>query len=286
MTEYLTLLRSLTDLQQRHAIQRLIISRSGAPVAEDMLKHPTVVEFNQSLGWSAYWKSETSEFGIDAIEVGSPRFSELLCTAPISFRYINLNHYSGCIVSNLEHQLTVHALVYIDEDGEPMVGTFTCATNHDEVKAEEEALSDLKKEGYLSYLRALTPAKRRAAVFDLADLAWGIDNPKFLSHPQLTIALMQSGIDLIYSEHEVGPVELYGDHGTAPIRYTFYGYLPKGKEETSDAICCVEVDIFARVSERSASGSDDVGAELAINGLWFSIIPIEDHEQTNLMIVS
>jgi len=219
------------------------------------------------------------------LEVGSPRFSDGLCTAPIWFRYRNLN-CSGSIVSNLEYQLTVHALVYIDEDGEPMVGTVTCATNQDEVKAEKEALSDLKKEGYLSYLRALTPAKRRDAVFDLADLAWGIDNPKFLSHPQLTIALMQSGIDLIYSEHEVGPVELYRDHGTAPITYTFYGYLPKGTEETSEAICCVEVDIFARVSERSASGSDDVAAELAINGLWFSIIPIEDHEQTSLMIVS
>jgi hypothetical protein len=107
----------------------------------------------------------------------------------------------------------------------------------------------------------------------------GIDNPKFLSHPQLTVALMQSGINLIYSEHEVGPVELYGDHGTAPITYTFYGYLANGKEETSEAICCVEIDMFACVSDRSASG-------LTINGLWFSIIPIEDHEQTNLLIVS
>ena len=286
MTKYLTFLRSLTDSQQRHSIRRLIISRSIKPVAEEMLKHQTIVQCNQSLGWSAYWKSETTEFGTDACEVGSPSVSDDLCIAPISFRYRNLNHYTGCTVSNLEYQLVVNALVYIDEDGEPMVGTVTCATNHDEVKAEEEALSDLKKEGYLSYLRALTPAKRRDAVFDLADLAWGIDNPKFLSHPQLTIALMQSGIDLIYSEHEVGPVELYRDHGTAPITYTFYGYLPKGTEETSEAICCVEVDIFARVSERSASGSDDVGAELAINGLWFSIIPIEDHEQTSLMIVS
>jgi len=286
MTEYLTLLRSLTDLQQRHAIQRLIISRSGAPVAEDMLKHPTVVEFNQSLGWSAYWKSETSEFGIDAIEVGSPRFSELLCTAPISFRYINLNHYSGCIVSNLEHQLTVHALVYIDEDGEPMVGTVTCATNQDEVKAEEEALSALKEDGYLNYLRALTPAKRCNAVFDLADLTWGIDNPKFLSHPQLTVSLMQSGIDLVYSEHEVGPVELDGDHGTASITYTFYGFLSTGEEEIPEAISCVEIDILACVSDRSASDSDDVDAQLTIKGLWFSIIPIEDHEEGNLMIVS
>lgn len=286
MIEYLTFLRSLTDSQQRHSIRRLIISRSVKSLAEDMLKHPTVVEFNQSLGWRAYWKSETSEFGIDAIEVGSLRFSDGLCTAPISFRYIDLNHCSGCIVSNLEYQLTVHALVYIDEDGEPMVGTVTCVTNQDEVKAEEEALSDLKKDGYLSYLRALTPAKRCNAVFDLADLTWGIDNPKFLSHPQLTIALMQSGIDLIYSEHEVGPVELYGDHGTAPITYTFYGYLPKGNEEASEAICCVEVDIFACVSDRSASGSDDVGAQLTVKDLWFSMIPIEDHEQTNLMIVS
>jgi hypothetical protein len=251
-----------------------------------MLKHPTIVEFNQSLGFSAYWKSETSEFGTDAFEVGSSSFSDDLCIAPISFRYRNLNHCTGWTVSNLEYQLVVNALAYIDEEGEPMVGTVTCVTNQDEVKVEKEALSDLKEDGYLNYLQVLTPGKRRDAISDLADLTWGTDNPKFLSHPQLTIALMQSGIDLIYSEHEVGPVELYGDRGTAPIRYTFYGYLPTGKEETSEAICCVEVDIFARVSERSASGSDDVGAELAINGLWFSIIPIEDHEQTSLMIVS
>jgi len=128
-----------------------------------MLKHQTIVQCNQSLGWSAYWKSETSEFGIDVIEVGSPRVSDGLCTAPISFRYRNLN-CSGSIVSNLEYQLTVHALVYIDEDGEPMVGTVTCVTNQDEVKAEEEALSDLKKDGYSTYLRALRPANRCNAV--------------------------------------------------------------------------------------------------------------------------
>src|SRR4029077_1149753 len=147
MTGYLTFLRSLTDSQQRHLIQRLIISRSGAPVAEDMLKNPTIVEFNRSLGFSAYWKSETSEFGTDAFEVGSPSVSDDLCIAPISFRYRNLNHYTGWTVSNLEYQLVVNALAYVDEEGEPMVGTVTCVTNQDEVNAEKEALSDLKEDG-------------------------------------------------------------------------------------------------------------------------------------------
>jgi hypothetical protein len=251
-----------------------------------MLKHQTIVQCNQSLGWSAYWKSETSEFGTDAFEVGSPSVSDDLCIAPISFRYGNLNHYTGWTVSNLEYQLVVNALAYISDDGEPMVGTVTCVTNQDEVNAEKEALSDLKEDGYLNYLRVLTPGKRRDAVSDLADLTWGIDNPEFLNHPQLAIALMQSGLNLIYSEHEVGPVELYGDHGTAPITYTFYGYLAKGKEETSEAICCVEIDMFVCVSDPSASGSDGVGAQLTIKDLSFSMIPIEDHEQANLMIVS
>jgi hypothetical protein len=35
-----------------------------------MLKHPTVVEFNKSLRFQAYWKIRTKEFGMEAGEIG------------------------------------------------------------------------------------------------------------------------------------------------------------------------------------------------------------------------
>ena len=63
----------------------------------------------------------------------------------------------GWTTSNLEYQLVVNAFVYIDDDGEPMVGTVTCSSNQSEVDAEKELLAGLQKNGYVNYLRALTP---------------------------------------------------------------------------------------------------------------------------------
>src|SRR5438309_1294667 len=103
MSGYLNFLQSLTDSQQRHEIQRLVASQSQGSVAEAMLKHPTVVEFNKSLGFHACWKIRTMEFGTEAGEIGSPRFSKEFCIAPIFFRYENLNHYYGWTISNLEY---------------------------------------------------------------------------------------------------------------------------------------------------------------------------------------
>src|SRR5260370_7203581 len=128
-----------------------------------MLKHPTVVEFNKSLRFQAYWKIRTKEFFTEAGEIGSPIFSEDFCIAPMVFRYENLNHYRGWTTSNLEYQLVVNALVYIDGDGELMVGTVTCWTNQGELDAEQLPLSDLQQDVYINYLRALTPLKRSTA---------------------------------------------------------------------------------------------------------------------------
>jgi hypothetical protein len=36
-----------------------------------MLEHPTVVAFNQSLGFNPYWKFETTDSGMDVGEIGS-----------------------------------------------------------------------------------------------------------------------------------------------------------------------------------------------------------------------
>jgi hypothetical protein len=208
----------------------LVASQSRGSVAEEMLKHPTVVEFNKSLRLQAYWKITTKEFCTEAGAIGSPIFSEDFCIAPMVFRYENLNHYRGWTTSNLEYQLVVNALVYIDGDEELMVGTVTCWTNRGEVDAEKRALNDLQKDGYVNYLRALTPLKRSDAICDLAELTWGTDNPKFLSNPQLAAALRQSSIaDLILSGTESGPVELQEDRCTAPIMYKLYGFFPKGR---------------------------------------------------------
>ena len=42
-----------------------------------------------------------------------------------------------------------------------------------------------RKTLYLDYIKALMPQQRREAIFDLAQLAWGTDNPRFLDHPKL-----------------------------------------------------------------------------------------------------
>jgi hypothetical protein len=261
-----------------------------------MLKHPTVVGFNKSLRFQAYWKIRTKEFGMEAGEIGSPSFSEDLCIAPVLFRYENLTHWTGETVSNLEYQLVVNALVYIDDDGELMVGTVTCWTNQGEVDAEKRALNDLQKDGYVNYLRALTPLKQRNAIFGLAHLTWGIDKPKFLSQPQLAAATMKSGIaELGYFHHTVGLVEIEGNRCKVPIIYEFGGHLHDKDEllaaksiddEVLDTKYCIQVQILACISDRAPTGTADVAGGLSVEDMSFSIIPIEDHEVTNLMIVS
>jgi hypothetical protein len=287
MSGYLNFLQSLTDSQQRHEIQRLVGSQSQGLVAEAMLKHPTIVEFNKSFGFQACWKIRTMEVGTEAGEIGSPRFSKDFCIAPIFFQYENLNHHYGWTISNLEYQLVVNAFVYIDDDGEPILGTLICSSNQAEVEAEKRALNDLQKDGYVSYLRALTPLKRSDAICDLAKNTWETENRKFLSHPQLSAALRRFSIaDLIYSETECGPVELQEDRCTAPITYKLYAFFPKEEDESSEAKYYVEVHILACISDRAPSGTADVAGGLSVEDMSFSIIPIEDHETTNLMIVS
>jgi hypothetical protein len=286
MTGYLTFLQSLTDLQKKHTIDVLIRSRSTKPIAEEMRNHPIVVEFNESLGWRPYWKPIKDEFGREVIEIEDPCLTSDLCTASLTFRYVNLNHYRNSTVSNTDYRLTVKALVYVDDEGEPMIGTVTCIGNQALVNPEKEALSELKKRGYLNYLRALTPEKQRDAVWHLSDVAWGTDDAEFLKDGELGTALTHAGVDLIYSEHEVSPVQIYDDYGTASMSYTFYGYPRKEQDEISEAICCLEVNILACISDVLEIGSDDVGAELTIKELCFSIMSIEQEEERTLMIVS
>jgi hypothetical protein len=285
MTGYLNFLRSLTDLQQRHAIGQLIRSRSIKPIAEEMLNHPTVVEFNESLGWRPYWKPIKDKFDPDVVEIGPADLTADLCIAPITIQYRNLNHKINATDSNLDYELTVNALLYIDDEGEPMIGTVTCIGNQDVVDAEKEAFDEVKKTGYLNYLRALTPDKQRDAIWDLSVVVWGTDDAEFLKYGELGTALMQQGVELLYSEHEVGPVQLYDDYGTASMSYTLYGYPPEEQDEISEAERCIGVNILACIKEVCQSDSSDARPQLLIKELCFSIIPAEDHEQRELMIV-
>jgi hypothetical protein len=292
---YLKFLQSLTESQQRFEIERIVFSKSQGTVAKEILKHPTVAAFTKSLGFNAYWKFETQDHGMGAGEIGSPRFSDGVCFVPILFRYKNLNHFRGWTVSNLEYKLFVNGWVNIDDDGEPIIDHVSCWSNQAEVHAEKEALTDSQKNGYVNYLRMLTPLNRCNAIFDLAHLTWEIDSPKFLTHPQVSAAATALGIaDFGYFHHTVGPVEFEGDHCKVPITYEFGGYF-HGKDELSaaksiddevlDTKYYVQVQILACVSDTAPTSTSDIGCELSIENLWFSIVPIEDYEHSDLTIV-
>ena len=295
---YLKFLQRLTESQQRHEIQQLLFFESSGCISKQLLTHPTVVALNKSLD-STYWKFEPGDDRIGATEIDSPRFSEGLCIVPILFRYENPNH-SGWLV-NLERKLFVKALVYIDDEGKPMVGTVTCWSNQAEVDAQKAEFADLQKSEYLNYLRTLRPLNRRHAIFKLAHLTWGTDNLRFLAHPQLSAAIAKLGIhDLGYGHHEVGSIELERDHCTAPITYQLYGYLEDSDPgycdaveaykqyrrieefETPEAKYYIQVQILAWITPSSTS---DSGAEISIENMWFSIIPIDDYERKSLLIV-
>jgi hypothetical protein len=295
---YLKFLQRLTESQQRHEIQQWLFLESSGSIPKQLLTHPTVVALNKSLD-STYWKFEPGHYRIGATEIDSPRFSERLCIIPVLFRYENLNP-SGWPV-NLEHKLFVKALVYIDDEGRPMVGTVTCWSNQAEVDAQKAEFAHLQKAEFLNYLRTLTPVNHRSAIFELARLTWGTDNPSFLGHPQLSAAITQLGIhDLGYGHHEVGLVELETNYCAAPITYQLYGYLADSDPEYFGSVEAYEQ--YRRIEEFEApeakyyiqvhilacitpSSTGDIGAELSIENMCFSIVPEKD-EPTNVIIVS
>ena len=80
-----------------------------------------------------------------------------------------------------------------------------------------------------------------------------------------------------------------------PITYEFSGWL-YGKDEllaaksiddeTLDSEYYVQIQILACVSDKTPTSTGDNGCEFSIENMWFSIVPIEDYELSNLMIVS
>jgi hypothetical protein len=130
----------------------------------------------------------------------------------------------------------------------------------------------------------------------LAYFTWGTDDPKFLSHPQFRTTVMTLGIaHLGQADLTVGSVEFEGKRCKVPITYELCGYL-HGKDEllaaksiddeVLDAKYFVQVQILASVSDKAITSTSDIGCELSIENMWFSIVPIDDYEHSELTIVS
>jgi hypothetical protein len=286
MRGYLSFLQSLTEFQQKSEVERLVLSQSQGSLAEDILKHPTVVAFDESLGFQPKWKFETKQFDVEAGEIGVASFFDDQCVVPILLRYENLICSLGCTTTNLEYRLFVDALVYIDNDGDAMVGNISCSSNHLEVRAEIARCEDLQRHDYMKYLRMLTPPKRSFAIFHLAENKWGMDTPNFF-YSELSNVIENLGIDeLVYDHHEVGPVEFEGNSCTALITYMLYCFLPEVQDEYPEAKYYAEIHILARISNRLSRSGDDIGGELSVENISFAVIPIEDHEQTQISIIS
>ena len=176
-----------------------------------------------------------------------------------------------------------------------MIGNISCWSNQAEVDAQKAEFAELQEHSYLNYLRVLTPSNRRSAIFDLAYLTWGTDDPKFLTDRQLHAATTRLGIaDFGYFDYTVGLVEFDGDQCKVPITYELYGYLHEEEEmlvaELGDGVLepkyYLQIQILACVNDKAPSSASDIGCELSIENMCLSIVPIEDYERKNLMIVS
>ncbi len=120
------------------------------------------------------------------------------------------------------------------------------------------------------------PQQRRDAIFDLAQLSWGTDNPRFLDHPKLAPELQRLGISGLGTAdrcHQVGPVEFKRGRCTAPLTYPLYGEGELSKYDEGDLGYFVEVHILAGIGNKPSGGGD-----ISIENMWFRIDSIDDPE--------
>ena len=202
MNGYLTFLRSLTPYQQRAEIGRLAFIGGvfNCAVEEDILKDQTVVAFSEMLGVDPrFWEFDLKHYAEEPDLFRAPMFRDDQCAAPFSFRYVHSNH-----------NLVVTGIIYIDDDESSMIGRLTCSTGEEKSRSRDRLVlagidpdtpkvlsHDVeiwRKIPYLDYLKRLMPQQRCEAIFDLAELAWGIYNPKFLDHSELAFELQKLGI--------------------------------------------------------------------------------------------
>jgi hypothetical protein len=146
-----------------------------------------------------------------------------------------------------------------------------------DIKNRWSRCGNVTKTPYLDYIKALMPQQRRDAIFDLAQLAWGTNNPRFLDHPKLAPELQRLGISGLNTAdrcHEVGPVEFRGGRCTATLTYPLYGEDDLWKDDEDDLGYYVEVHILARIGNKPSGGGD-----ISIEEMWFRIDSINDPEE-------
>jgi hypothetical protein len=268
-------LKSLSEYQQRAEIGCLAFSErwAGSSLEEDILQDQAVSSFSETLGVNPrFWKFDLKHYAEEPDLFGAPVFRGDQCTAPFSFRF-----------EHLDHNLVITGIIYIDDDGSAMIGTLTCLSNQEESRARRRlVLAGINPDTletvshnvemsrnilYLDYIKALMPQQRRDAIFDLAQLAWGTDNPKFLDHPRLAHELQKLGISELGEAcqgHWVGPVEFNGGRCTAPLTYPLYGEGELSKYEENGLGFFVEVHILVGIGNKPSGGGD-----ISIENMWF-----------------
>jgi hypothetical protein len=282
MNGYLTFLKSLSEYQQRAAIGRLAFRERwwDSSLEEDILKEQAVFAFSETIGINQYsWKFDLKHYAEEPDVIGVPVFRSDQCICPFSFHYEQLNH-----------RLLITGIIYIHDDGSAMIGTLTCSSNQEESRSRSllelaginpDTLETLncnvelsRKIPYLDYIKALLPQQRREAIFHLAQVAWGTDNPRFLDHPKLVPVLQRLGISALGEGDEVdqvGPVEFKGRRCTAPLTYTLYGEGERSKYDEGGFGYVVEAHILAGIDNKPSGRGN-----ISIENIWFRIDSIDD----------
>src|SRR5260221_5083408 len=275
MSGYLMFLKSLSEYQQRAEIGCLAFGErwAGSSLEEDILQDQAVSSFSETLGVNPrFWKFDLRHYAEEPDLFGAPVFRGDQCTAPFSFRF-----------EHLDHNLVITGTIYIDDDASAMIGTLACLSNQEKSRARRRlVLAGINPDTletvshnvemsrnipYLDYIKALMLQQRRDAIFDLTQLAWGTDNPKFLDHPKLAYELQKLGISELGEAdqcHEVGPVEFNGERCTAPLTYPLYGEGELSKYEENGLGYFVEIHILAGVGNKPSGGGD-----ISIENMWF-----------------
>jgi hypothetical protein len=286
MTGYLVFLKTLSEYQQRAEIGRLAFSErwSGSSLEEDILKDQAVITFSETLGIiPRFWEFQLKHYAEEPDVIGAPVFRDDRCLAPFSFHYEHLNQ-----------NLAISGIIYIDDDQSAMIGTLTCSSTQEQshvrkrlvlagidpetLKTVSHDVELSRKTPYLDYIEGLMPQQRRDAIYDLAQLVWGTDNPRFLDHPKLAPELQRLGIsELGIADrcHEVGPVEFKGERCTALLTYPLYGEGDMSKYDEDGLGYYIEVHILAEIGNKPSGGGN-----ISIEDMWFRIDSIDDSEES------
>jgi hypothetical protein len=284
MTGYLMFLQSLSEYQQRAEIGRLAFSGrcSGSSLEEDILKDQAVVTFSETLRINPRsWEFQLKHYAEEPDVIGTPVFRADQCLAPFSLHYKHLNQ-----------NLAISGIIYIDDDQSAMIGTLTCSSTQEQSRVRRRLVLDgidpetletvshnvemSRKTLYLDHIKVLMPQQRREAIYDLAQLAWGTDNPRFLDHPKLAPELQRlciSELGIADQCHEVGPVEFRGGRCTATLTYPLYGEDDLWHDENCFGYY-VEVHILAGIVNKPSGDGD-----ISIEDMWVRIDSIDDPEE-------